>query len=153
MKLITKITFLFLLPIQLLASNHWHQKANFGGQARHRCTAFTIGEKGYIGMGHINSAEHIIYKDVWEYDPATNSWTQKADFGGGLRYQCAAFSIDGVAYMGTGRNDLDTYEKAFWKFNPLSNMWSQISDFPGQERRGASGFTINNDCSVNSNSF
>ena len=23
-----------------------------------------------------------IYKDFWEYDPAANTWTQKADFGG-----------------------------------------------------------------------
>ena len=25
-------------------------------------------------------------KDFWEYDPATNIWTQKADFGGTARY-------------------------------------------------------------------
>jgi len=143
MRLTLKILTLFLLPIQLLAVNHWNKKANFGGDARHRASAFTIGSKGYIGMGHVNSAEHIIYKDIWEYDPATNSWTQKADFGGGLRYQCAAFSIGGNAYMGLGRNPQNTYEKDFWKFNPLSNTWYPIIDFPGQERRGASAFSIN----------
>lgn len=142
MQLIIKILTLFLLPINLLAVNHWNPKANFGGEARHRATAFSISDKGYIGMGHINSAEHILYKDIWEYDPATNSWTQKADFGGGLRYQCAAFSIGDVAYMGTGRNEFDTYESDFWKYNPLSNTWYPIADFPGEERRGASGFSI-----------
>ena len=24
----------------------------------------------------------ILIKDFWEYDPATDVWTQKADFGG-----------------------------------------------------------------------
>lgn len=142
MRLIITILTLLILPIQLLAVNHWNTKANFGGDARHRATAFTVSDKGYVGMGHINSAEHVIYKDIWEYDPATNSWTQKADFGGGLRYQCTAFSIGNVAYMGTGRNEFDTYEKDFWQFNPLSNTWYPITDFPGEERRGASGFSI-----------
>ena len=142
MNLNIKLFFLFLLPLQLLAINHWNKKANFGGDARHRASAFTIGDKGYIGMGHVNSAQHIIYKDIWEYDPATNSWTQKADFGGGLRYQCTAFSIDNEAYMGLGRNPQNTYEKDFWKFNPISNTWYPIAEFPGEERRGASGFTI-----------
>ena len=26
-----------------------------------------------------------IKNDFWEYDPATNAWTQKADFGGTAR--------------------------------------------------------------------
>ena len=143
MRLSIKILILLLFPIQLLATNQWNKKANFGGEARHRATAFTIGDKGYIGMGHVNSAVHIIYKDIWEYDPATNSWTQKADFGGGLRYQCTAFSIGHYGYMGLGRNPQNTYEKDFWKFNPISNTWYPIPDFPGQERRGATGFKIN----------
>jgi len=142
MHLSVKILVVFLLPIQVMAINTWNKKANFGGEARHRATAFNIGDKGYIGMGHVNSAQHIIYKDIWEYDPATNSWTQKADFSGGLRYQCTAFSIGNIGYMGLGRNSQDTYEKDFWAFNPIANLWYPIADFPGEERRGASGFKI-----------
>jgi len=143
MRLILTILTLFLLPLNLLAENHWNKKSSFGGDARHRASSFVIADKGYIGMGHVNSAEHVIYKDIWEYDPSTNSWTQKADFGGGLRYQCAAFSIGNIAYMGTGRNEFDTYEKDFWRYNPLSNTWYPITEFPGEERRGAAGFSIN----------
>jgi hypothetical protein len=25
----------------------------------------------------------ILHKDFWEFDPVANTWTQKADFGGG----------------------------------------------------------------------
>jgi N-acetylneuraminic acid mutarotase len=140
-----KTVFLFLLlPLQLIALDEWQQKATFGGVARHRASAFTIGDKGYVGMGHYNTGQHVIFKDLWEYDPATDSWTQKADFGGTLRYQCAAFAIDNYGYMGLGRNENDSYEKDFWKYDPSANMWYPIAEFPGVERRGATAFVIDN---------
>ena len=41
-------------------------------------------------------------KDFWEYDPAANTWTQKADFGGTARYYAVGFSIGSKGYIGTG---------------------------------------------------
>jgi len=140
---IVKIFIFIILPTQLWSASTWNQKADFGGVARHRASGFSISGKGYIGLGHINSAEHIVYKDFWEYDPATNSWTQKADFGGGERYQATSFVIGKIGYLGAGRSHpLDIYEKDFWAFNPLANMWFPITELPGVERRGAVGFSI-----------
>jgi hypothetical protein len=42
MRLIIKILTLILLPLNLMAINRWNPKASFGGEARHRATAFTI---------------------------------------------------------------------------------------------------------------
>ena len=138
------LTFLLLLLLSLhtYADGQWNQKATFQGVARHRSSAFTVGGKAYVGMGHYNSGEHVIFKDFWEYDPASDSWTQKADFGGSLRYQCTAFSIDNYGYVGLGRNADGNYEQDFWKYDPSSNMWYPISDFPGAPRRGAVAFVI-----------
>ena len=61
------------------AQNTWTQKADFGGGAREHATGFSIGTKGYIGLGD----NFNLFKDFWEYDPGTDTWTQKADFGGG----------------------------------------------------------------------
>ena len=49
--------------------------------------AFAIGAEGYVGTGAANSAyPYPTYlKDFWAYDPAADSWTQKADFAGGTR--------------------------------------------------------------------
>ncbi len=141
MKLIVGL--IFLSSYQLFAVGEWNQKATFGGVARHRASAFAIGDKGYVGMGHYNTGEHVIFKDLWEYDPATDSWTQKADFGGSLRYQCAAFSIGDYGYLGLGRNADDNYEQDFWKYDPSANLWYPIADFPGVPRRGAAAFVIN----------
>lgn len=120
----------------------WVQKASFGGDARHRCTGFSVGNKGYIGGGHINSGVSVYHKDYWQYDPATDSWTQIADFGGGYRYHSTAFTIGNVGYVGLGENNSNEYFNDFWKYIPLINTWVQIAPFPGNPRRGASSFVL-----------
>ena len=120
----------------------WNQKANYGGTARHRCTSFAIGNKGYIGLGHINAISNILYADFWEYDPSTNSWTQKADFGGGPRYHSYGFSYGNKGYVGTGREQDGDYTDDLWEFDPVANTWTQKTDIPGPKRRGAVCFVV-----------
>ena len=130
--------------MQLLAVNHWNKKANFGGEARHRASAFTIGERGYIGMGHVNSAEHIIYKDISEYDPATKYRTQKVDFIGRPRTSAVSFVNNDKAYLVTSH----TYSLAlddFYEFIPSSNQWTQEATLGDTLRPDATGFAFNNE--------
>ena len=60
----------------------WVQKPDFAGGGRIRAGGFSIGGKGYIIGGTSHGAEPT---DFWEYDTATNKWTQKAAFPGGAR--------------------------------------------------------------------
>ncbi|MBL4656764.1 MAG: right-handed parallel beta-helix repeat-containing protein, partial [Flavobacteriales bacterium] len=71
----------------------------------------------------------------------TDIWTQKADFGGVVRYGGVGFSIGGDGYLGTGNTagNLDD----FWKYDTASNTWTQLADFGGTPRRYAVGFSIN----------
>src|SRR5882672_11133770 len=72
-------------------SNTWVQKSDFGFNAPNVteptgweiAVSFSIGSKGYIGTGY---GDNGYRKDLWEYDPDANAWTQKADFGGAARY-------------------------------------------------------------------
>lgn len=91
------------------------QKADLGYNApngpmpRYSAVGFSIGSKGYIGTGQ----DACGYKnDFWEYNPADNSWTQKADFGGGGRVAAVGFSIGSKGYIGTG-NDGSSLKKDF----------------------------------------
>jgi N-acetylneuraminic acid mutarotase len=136
---------LALFPDGLLAQMElgWFQKASLPGPARHRATGISIGGRGYIGLGHINAVVDVQYKDWWEYDPATNSWTQKADYAGGKRYHAAGFSIGNLGYVGTGRDTTFSNRRDFWEYNPVTNTWTQKAMFGGQARRGAVGFSVN----------
>lgn len=123
----------------------WIQQADFGGTARHRTTMLSLGNKIYAGLGHYNGAgPNILFEDWWEYDPATNAWTQKADYAGGICYHAAGFSVNNVGYVGTGRISPsgNTLVKDFFKYEPATNTWTQLTDFPGVGRRGAIGFSI-----------
>ena len=63
-----------------------------------------------MGTGDIGAANEY-FADFWEYDPSTNVWTQKADFGGGARSGAVGFSIGSKGYIGTGgAND-------FWEYD------------------------------------
>ena len=110
--------------------------------SRHAAVGFSIGSKGYIGTGYGNVYSNTPYrKDFWEYDPSTDSWTQKADFGGTARYFAAGFSIGTKGYIGTGYNSSGPL-KDFWEYNPTSNIWTQKADFGGVARGAATGFSI-----------
>lgn len=142
-----RITLLICLTIILsesYATNFvWKQRANFGGVARHRGSAFVIGNKGYMGLGHYNAIQNTLFDDFWEYDPASNTWTQKANFGGGLRYHTISFTIGNKAYVGTGRDQNNTYRNDLWEYDATTNSWTQKASMGGTPRRGAVAFTAN----------
>lgn len=126
------------------ATDTWTQKADFAGSTRSGATGFSIGNKGYIGTGATGSYPVIYLNDFWEYDPESNTWTQKADFAGAPRSGATGFSIGSKGYLGTGQNyNNDPYFfNDFWEYNPSSNTWTQKADFAGGGRWGSVGFSI-----------
>ena len=72
--------------------------------------------------------------DFWEYDPATDTWTQKANFGGGARTGAVGFSIGTKGYVGTGIDANDLLRKDFWEYDPVTNKWTRKANFGGTAR-------------------
>jgi N-acetylneuraminic acid mutarotase len=104
-------------------------------------TTFMIGDKAYLCTGIDENRERL--KDLWEFDPKTLRWTEKAEFPGSARNASVAFVIDGMAYVGTGYDPKIGSTRDFYKYNPQKDEWSQISDFPGKVREHAVGFALN----------
>ena len=113
----------------------WSRKADFGGGKREGAVGFSIGTKGYIGLGYGGSLKD----DFWEYNPSTDSWTQKAFFAGGSREWAVGFSIGTKGYVGVG-----TSNTGFWEYDPSTNTWTQKADVGGGSRNRAVGFSIGN---------
>src|SRR5439155_24889907 len=97
-------------------ANSWIEKADFRGTARDWATGFSIGSKGYIGTGHFYDGNDHYYKDFFEYDAASNTWTQKADFGGTGKAEAVGFSMGSKGYIGTGFDG--SYTNDFWEYTP-----------------------------------
>ncbi|MCX6310625.1 MAG: T9SS type A sorting domain-containing protein [Bacteroidetes bacterium] len=90
--------------------NMWLNKANFGGSARQFASGFSIGNKGYVGIGD----GFLI--DFWEWDQSLDVWTQKANYGGGGLYLAVGFSIGNRGYFGSG--NFTGCSQQFWEYNP-----------------------------------
>ena len=105
----TALVCLFLLFVNESRAGVWTRLADHGGVARHRASGFAIGGRGYVGLGHVNTGGNRAYEDFWEYDPASDTWTQKANFGGGERYHATSFVIGNTGYVGMGHDHNDDY--------------------------------------------
>jgi N-acetylneuraminic acid mutarotase len=127
--------FLFFIiiffSVSILASaDYWTAKTNFPGTGTQAPFAFVIGSKGYVGCGG-GTAE------LWEFDPATNAWTQMATFGGVVRMYAQAFAVFNKGYVCGGRN-VATALSDCWEYDPSLNAWTQITNFPTTREGGIS---------------
>jgi Uncharacterized protein conserved in bacteria len=119
----------------------WTKKANFPGFPRVKATTAVVNGKAYVGLGfnrykNSYSIGGGILKDFWMYDPALNTWTQKANFPSLATDACVSFVMDNCIYVGEGFNDFD-FTNEFWKYDPEQDAWSQLKDFPDYARAGA----------------
>jgi hypothetical protein len=130
-------------------TNIWTKKADFAGLPRNQAIGFSIANKGYLGTGFAGSNGNgiiISYGDFWEYNPATNFWTQKATVGfisqGGW-YGCVGFAIGNKGYIATGVG-AGGFTNILREYDPTTNLWIQKAYFPGNARKLAVGFSIGN---------
>lgn len=138
------LTALLLLQpsTQLSAQSTWTQRNDLGfnyangATKRSSAVSFSVSGKGYIGTGNDGARR----KDLWEYDPATDSWSQKADLTGMAREYATGFSIGTKGYIGLGM--AITALSDLWEFDPAANTWTARATFPGGGRENAVAFSI-----------
>ena len=106
---------------------------------RNHAVSFVINNKAYIGTGY---AEYEYFYDFWEFDPQTNAWVRKADYGGGYSYGANAFTIGTLGYVSSSKDILPYYGNEFWSYNRSSNTWTRKADIPGGDRYFPFGFAI-----------
>ncbi|MBL0742724.1 Kelch repeat-containing protein [Chryseolinea lacunae] len=54
----------------------WKRLGDFPGKTGSEYVSFVVNGKAYVGLAQTSDQS----KEVWEYDPAADSWTQKKDF-------------------------------------------------------------------------
>ena len=134
--------------------NQWFKKADCSDTARNFAFGFSIGNKGYIGSGNKFLGTAQLLYDFYEYDPATDQWTRKADIV--KRLGAVGFSIGNKGYVGTGNSETNVCYKDFREFDTADSSdgfdinhhpigkWTQKADLPGPARTLAVGFSIAN---------
>lgn len=127
------------------ATNLVTKMSNFTGPRRlSSATGFSIGNKGYYGLGLGQKSikegaqtewEYVYRIDFWEYDMATDTWTRKADLpipANPNQYepkQASFFGAFGIeignkGYVGSGRDINFSIRKYLFEYNPLTDSWA-----------------------------
>ena len=131
-----------------IPTDTWTQKDDLPGLSRHHPYHFGIGDKAYVGFGHGNSVNGVlqIYDDWYEFDPATDEWTQLSDFPGEGRVAGTQFDYDGKGYVlsGQGEDHQNLDDGEFWEYDPLTDEWTQLLSHPGGGRWAPGSFVIDN---------
>lgn len=122
------------------SSQKWDTLTSYPGAAGRNCLFASTNKKGYVGGGNINKIWPY-YKDFWEYDYATDTWTSKGNLPFGNRVGGLGFAIDGIIYMGMGHDGTGDYTD-LWAYNPDSSSWTQKKDFPGTGRMQMYSFVV-----------
>ncbi|NAS10529.1 IPT/TIG domain-containing protein [Poritiphilus flavus] len=105
----------------------------WGGKHRTETANFSVGGIGYITGGARNTGDY----DSWSFNPATDTWTQIADFPYAASYT-VGFALNGSGYVtGTGYSG-----KESWRYDISTNSWIQSDDI-GRPRGGHFSFVLN----------
>lgn len=106
----------------------WTQLDSFPGKRRVKAVAVTINGKGYVGLGCNGKAyPDNVLTDFYEFDPATEKWTQKASFPTTSTNDLAYTVLNGRLYTSMGFNGttpcLQTHV-----YDPQTDTWTQLKN-------------------------
>ncbi len=112
-----------------------------GSGGRFHPAFVALNGKIYVGLGGGRFGND---SDWWEYDIATNVWTQKADFPGLQRHHPYYFAIGDHAYVGLGHGDnvggqFNIFND-FYRYDPATDTWTAIASLPSQGRVAGTQF-------------
>lgn len=126
-------------------SDIWTKKADVDGDKRKDAVGFAINGKGYLCSGWYFDSFSMVLSDVQEYNPETNSWSEKIFADGSLtkKQNAGCFIMDNKAYLISGNNN-----NSVVIYNPVNNeLTTEEGTFgPSGEtkRNGVIAFSIEN---------
>jgi len=140
MKKIAQSILILLCTIQFALSQNinWGTSLSCPASARYSTAYFSLNGKGYVCCGYDGNPSN----EVWEFNPITQSWTQKGNFPGAARWSATCFTIGNKGYLTHGASP--SAEIDLWEYEPTTDTWTQKADFPSYGRQDAIGFSIMN---------
>lgn len=125
------------------SSDSWTEKATFPGTGVAFSGTFIIDNKFYVIGGTTGKQSADGTNKVYEYNPATDKWTQKADFPDPIiKNNPFGFALNNRGYISGGSNGSSISNKTY-EYDPGSDTWTQKADFPESQINGGVSFVAN----------
>ncbi len=104
------------------AGDTWTRNADFMGSARKGAIGFSVGSKGYIGLGYDPMESALPSQDIWMWDQASDSWVLAADFIATPRIASTGGTVGNMFYL-AGGIALTGGETGFYSILNLNDLW------------------------------
>ena len=122
-------------------ADSWTKKSNYPGTHPEAAASFVIGNLAYVGTGAMgatgSSDGNNVSTEFYSYDPASDTWTPKANFVGVPRYGAAGFAVGNDGYMVGGSGANNEYVADLWQYDPSADKWAEQQVFtPGGRYAG-----------------
>jgi len=126
-------------------ADRWTQRALLPAAVRDHAAAFVIGQRAYVVGGMTCQGENCSsLREVWEYEPAADRWTRKADIPEEITTP-ACFVLNGTGYVATGHAGplaSSAVSTRLWAYDPQADTWTRRADLPAAGRYRAVGFSL-----------
>ncbi len=110
--------------------------------------ATVLNGKAYAFGGRDSAG--VFRNDLWQYDPAQDTWTTLGATPLKARVNAAITAVDDALYLGLGYsarhayND-SAYQRDWWRFTPANSQWKRLANFPNQNTVAATLAVIGKD--------
>lgn len=117
-------------------TNTWTKKKDLPAVANRTAgIAFSVNGKGYVGLGSENyldiSGGAVPLADLWEYDPALDTWMARAPLPDTGRASAGCFVVNNKAYVVGGEVTNTGFKTTdVWEYDPVANAWTSKASFP-----------------------
>jgi hypothetical protein len=128
----------------------WKEVASFPATGRVSPITFVTGQKAYIAGGAFRAPDfhdNVYYKDIYEYDPAKNTWAYKAEHEG----LTGAYDPQYAWALSTGKLIFNYNSDPFYVYNPAQNEFSNLEQPPYFIDH--QGFSVNGNAYLASRNF
>ncbi len=130
----------------------WTQRKELnesGINSRGSAVSFAIGSRGYYGTGNDDGLSSLDsrLRDLYEYNPSSDTWTTLDSLPDAKRNNAVSFVINGFGVIGMGNDFFSNYAD-FHYYRPDIKQWSRLNDYPGGPGSDLCAFVINNQAYV-----
>jgi N-acetylneuraminic acid mutarotase len=137
------VTALILFAALISSAQYtWTVLDSFPGTPRRMAAGLLINGMGYLVGGNSSIVGYNTVHDVWQYNPANDSWVQKSNFP----YTVASpayFTINNIGYVVGGTQSAGVYVSTNEAYNASNDSWSTKASFPENGVSEAFQFVIN----------
>ena len=136
LKYLFSILLIFAATGSILGQDNWLAQASYGDYGYQGTYGCSIGNKGYVLTGTLNQFNPPPpTNELSEFDPATNTWTQKGPTPEPVKNYGLAFSIGNKGYF--------ALSGGIWEYDPAIDAWTRKLNLPAGISTFSIGFEVN----------